>query len=93
MVSCCVELLAVELVMLLFGEIEIKNREIPQNDQFKYHRIADLGLRASGTWHAFGWHATLACHPGMPPMTTNVENRGGTGGTVITLRIRWFIGK
>ena len=36
MVSCCVELLAVEMVMLFFGEIEIKNREIPQNDQFKY---------------------------------------------------------
>jgi len=26
MVSCCVELLAVELVMLFFGEIEIKNK-------------------------------------------------------------------
>ena len=38
MVSCSVELLAVELVMLFFVEIEIKKREIPQNDQFKYHR-------------------------------------------------------
>ncbi len=36
MVSCCVELQAVELVMSFFGEIKIKNREIPQNDQFKY---------------------------------------------------------
>jgi len=34
-----------------------------------------------------------ACLLGMPPMTTNVENRGGKEGTVITLRIRWFIGK
>ena len=33
MVSCCVELLAVELVML-FGEIVIKKREIRQNDQW-----------------------------------------------------------
>ena len=38
MVICSVELLAVEMVMMFFGEIEIKNREIPQNDQFKYHR-------------------------------------------------------
>jgi len=33
MVSCCVELLAVELVMLFFGEIVIKNREIPSQNR------------------------------------------------------------
>ena len=52
MVSCCVELLGVELVMLFFGEIEIKNREIPQNDQFKYHRIADRWSQVAGRWVA-----------------------------------------
>ena len=48
-------------------------------------------IRVGGIWHvACLW---VACLLGMPSMPKNVENRGGKEDTVITLRIRWFIGK